>query len=134
VLFHSALISHTLHLLERESILNFESSRLGTAKAAHAAAASQSLTYIMTQCTYIGTLGAAYIQLEVLLLPAKERETMHFYSAWLTFHFPASAGNLFMLCVFGTIAVPFLLWIYLWLFQKMTHREENNDEKADEMQ
>lgn len=50
------------------------------------------------------------------------------------FVFPASAGNLFMLCVFGTIAVPFLLWIYLWLFQKMTHREENNDEKADEMQ
>lgn len=40
------------------------------------------------------------------------------------FLFPASAGNLFMLCLFGTIAIPFLLWIYIWLFQKMTHKDK----------
>ena len=50
------------------------------------------------------------------------------------FVFPASAGNLFMLCVFGTIAVPFLLWIYIWLFQKMTHREEADVEENNETQ
>jgi len=47
------------------------------------------------------------------------------------FVFPASAGNLFMLCVFGTIAIPFLLWIYIWLFQKMTHKEDSNSEDTD---
>lgn len=35
------------------------------------------------------------------------------------FNFDGS-GKLFKACLFATIAIPILLWIYIWLYGKMT--------------
>jgi cytochrome bd-type quinol oxidase subunit 2 len=34
-----------------------------------------------------------------------------------------SSGSLFKACLFATIAVPLLIWIYTWLYRKMTGRD-----------
>lgn len=40
----------------------------------------------------------------------------------------SATGNLFRVCLFATIAIPLLLWIYLWLFQKVKERKDEREE------
>lgn len=40
----------------------------------------------------------------------------------------SATGNLFRVCLFATIAIPLLLWIYLWLFQKVKERKDEQEE------
>ncbi len=32
------------------------------------------------------------------------------------------SGSLFKMCLFATIAIPFLIWIYIWLYGRLTNR------------
>lgn len=32
----------------------------------------------------------------------------------------SASGTLFMLCLFATIAIPVLIWIYTWMYGKLT--------------
>ena len=34
----------------------------------------------------------------------------------------SASGTLFLLCLFATIAVPVLIWIYTWMYGKLTGR------------
>lgn len=34
----------------------------------------------------------------------------------------SATGSLFRVCLFATIAVPLLLWIYIWMYGKLTNR------------
>lgn len=34
----------------------------------------------------------------------------------------SSSGKLFGLCLFATIAIPLLIWIYTWMYGKLTGR------------
>ena len=35
---------------------------------------------------------------------------------------PGESGKLFQACLFATIAIPFLLWIYIWMYGKLTNK------------
>ena len=37
----------------------------------------------------------------------------------------SASGKLFALCLASSFAIPFLIWIYTWLYQKMTHGDED---------
>lgn len=37
----------------------------------------------------------------------------------------SASGHLFAMCLFASFAIPFLIWIYAWLYQKMVHRNED---------
>ena len=34
----------------------------------------------------------------------------------------SESGRWFMICIFATVAVPMLLWIYTWMYGKLTGR------------
>ena len=34
----------------------------------------------------------------------------------------SESGRWFMLCIFATVAVPILLWVYTWMYGKLTGR------------
>lgn len=34
----------------------------------------------------------------------------------------SSSGKMFALCLFASIAVPFLIWIYVWMYGKLTNK------------
>jgi amino acid transporter len=34
----------------------------------------------------------------------------------------SSSGKLFALCLFATVAIPLLIWIYTWMYGKLTGR------------
>ena len=34
----------------------------------------------------------------------------------------SESGRWFMLCIFSTVAVPILLWVYTWMYGKLTGR------------
>ncbi len=35
---------------------------------------------------------------------------------------PGKSGSLFQACLFATIAVPILIWVYVWMYGKLTNR------------
>ena len=35
---------------------------------------------------------------------------------------PGESGNYFQICLVSTIAVPILIWIYVWMYGKITNR------------
>ena len=35
---------------------------------------------------------------------------------------PGESGNLFQICLVSTIAVPILIWIYVWMYGKLTNK------------
>lgn len=35
---------------------------------------------------------------------------------------PGESGNYFQICLVSTIAVPILIWIYVWMYGKLTNR------------
>ena len=39
----------------------------------------------------------------------------------------SASGNLFAMCLFGSFAIPFLIWIYSWLYQKMKEQKEDSE-------
>ncbi len=55
------------------------------------------------------------------------------YIATLVFSILDFEGSerLFQACLFGTIAIPILLWIYIWLFGKMTNKKTLADFNTD---
>lgn len=40
----------------------------------------------------------------------------------------SASGRLMWLCIFATVAVPILIWIYVWLYEKLTGRDKSNEE------
>lgn len=44
-----------------------------------------------------------------------------------------NSGRMFQASLFATVAVPILLWIYIWLFQKWKERKSpEQDENTEE--
>jgi len=43
----------------------------------------------------------------------------------------SASGRWFMMCLFATIAVPLLIWIYTWMYGKMTGRHTIADSDAE---
>lgn len=46
------------------------------------------------------------------------------------------SGKLFMICLFATIAVPILIWLYVWMYGKLTNKKtfadfSNMDDETD---
>ncbi len=39
----------------------------------------------------------------------------------------SSSGKLFSMCLFGTIAIPLMIWIYTWMYGKMTGKSTMAD-------
>jgi amino acid transporter len=35
---------------------------------------------------------------------------------------PGESGNYFQICLVSTIVVPILIWIYVWMYGKLTNR------------
>lgn len=35
---------------------------------------------------------------------------------------PGQSGRLFQACLFATMAVPLLIWIYVWMYGKLTQK------------
>lgn len=33
---------------------------------------------------------------------------------------PEKADDMLRFCIFGTVAIPFLIWIYIWMYGKLT--------------
>lgn len=50
----------------------------------------------------------------------------------------SQSGRWFMICIFATVAVPLLLWIYIWIYGKLTGRhtiadaQQPRDDEASE--
>lgn len=42
---------------------------------------------------------------------------------------PVEAGNIFAVCLMGTITIPLLAWIYIWMYGRMTGKETIADLK-----
>lgn len=40
---------------------------------------------------------------------------------------PGESGKLFQACLVATIAVPFLLWIYIWMYGKLSGKHTMAD-------
>lgn len=45
----------------------------------------------------------------------------------LAFVDPAVSGDLFMICLFSTIIVPVLIWIYTWMYGMLTGKSTMAD-------
>lgn len=35
----------------------------------------------------------------------------------------SASGKMFALCLFASIAIPFLIWIYVWMYGKLTNKK-----------
>lgn len=44
----------------------------------------------------------------------------------------SSSGKLFGLCLFATVAIPLLIWIYTWMYGKLTGKHTIADFDIDE--
>lgn len=44
----------------------------------------------------------------------------------------SSSGKLFMLCLFATVAIPILIWIYTWMYGKLRNRQTFADFRSKE--
>jgi amino acid transporter len=42
----------------------------------------------------------------------------------------SASGKLFALCLFATVAVPLLIWIYTWMYGKLTGKHTFEDVDA----
>ncbi|MGN0402022.1 MAG: hypothetical protein ACI4HQ_07145 [Acetatifactor sp.] len=36
----------------------------------------------------------------------------------------SASGKLFVLCLFSTVAIPILIWVYIWLYNKVKERRD----------
>lgn len=39
----------------------------------------------------------------------------------------SASGRLFQICLFATIAVPILIWIYIWMYGRLTGKKTMSD-------
>lgn len=39
----------------------------------------------------------------------------------------SASGKLFALCLFASMAIPMLIWIYTWLYGKLTEKKDRED-------
>lgn len=39
----------------------------------------------------------------------------------------SASGKLFLLCLYSTVAIPILLWIYIWIYNKVKEQKEQRD-------
>lgn len=46
----------------------------------------------------------------------------------------SSSGKLFALCLYATIAIPILIWIYTWMYGKLTNKHTFADFDLNEEQ
>ena len=47
----------------------------------------------------------------------------------------SASGRLFWMCLFSTIAIPLLIWIYTWMYGKLTGKHTLTDsDTADKME
>lgn len=53
----------------------------------------------------------------VILLAA-----VYIFTLIVAIFFPGESGNLFKGCILATIVLPALVWIYVWLYGKITNR------------
>lgn len=44
----------------------------------------------------------------------------------------SESGRWFMSCIFGTVAIPLLIWIYIWLYGKFTGKHTIADSEQDQ--
>lgn len=44
----------------------------------------------------------------------------------------SESGRWFMSCIFGTVAIPLLIWIYIWLYGKFTGKHTIADPEQDQ--
>ena len=49
---------------------------------------------------------------------------MYLITLVMAFVDSSASGHLFAMCLFASFAIPFLIWIYAWLYQKITHKDE----------
>ncbi len=42
---------------------------------------------------------------------------------------PVESGKIFAVCLMGTVAIPLLAWVYIWMYGKMTGKETIADLK-----
>lgn len=50
---------------------------------------------------------------------------MYLVTLLVAFFAPESSGHLITMCIFCTVALPMLLWIYVWLYQKWKTRNDD---------
>lgn len=41
-------------------------------------------------------------------------------SLCISLFIPDKSSDMLLLCIFGTVAIPFLIWIYIWMYGKLT--------------
>lgn len=41
-------------------------------------------------------------------------------SLFISLLIPERADDMLLLCIFGTVAIPLLIWIYVWMYGKLT--------------
>lgn len=39
---------------------------------------------------------------------------------FISIFIPDKSGDMLLFCIFGTVAIPFLIWIYIWMYGKLT--------------
>lgn len=39
----------------------------------------------------------------------------------------SASGSLFQVCLVATIAIPFLIWVYVWMYGKLTNKKTMAD-------
>ena len=49
---------------------------------------------------------------------------MYLITLIMAFVDSSASGHLFAMCLFASFAMPFLIWIYTWPSQKMTHKDD----------
>lgn len=52
---------------------------------------------------------------------------MYLVTLVVAFTDTSASGHLFAMCLFASFAIPFLIWIYAWLYQKVTHKDEEDE-------
>ncbi|MCM1326596.1 MAG: hypothetical protein NC094_05050 [Bacteroidales bacterium] len=43
----------------------------------------------------------------------------------------SASGKLFSLCLYGTVTIPLIIWIYTWMYGKLTGKKTIADFKTD---
>ncbi len=47
---------------------------------------------------------------------------LYVVSLFISLFIPERSGDMLLFCIFGTVAIPFLIWIYIWMYGKLTGR------------
>ena len=39
---------------------------------------------------------------------------------FISIFIPDRSGDMLRFCIFGTVAIPFIIWVYIWMYGKLT--------------